>query len=464
MATRPPAAVDPGDWQDVDPGDWQDVQPASAQPVGATAALSKVEGISPTPGYQRRISIPGTDWELPSVEQLAEYLPAAVATGAGMIATESPVAAGALGSMAGEAGRQLVRRAVGAPAATGIAQQALRLDPNSPEAAVAGLASENLAGVAGSVLGRLMKAGSKAIDKSALRSINNLIQAIKKGDRARWIPLAERARAEGLVPAGSSRAQQVALAEAALADAKAAKDAAVKAAARRGATINSTDLVDKAFKILPDTLPGGQTPATGASARFAAEGAAEDALTAAASHSGDMPVKAAIRERQRLDTLLKKFYGTGADTPPENRAAIKRLADIYRSQINAIDEIGPANKRLSELIKLNRIMKAALEKAEFEGFLGPAASEAGAAAAGAVGRLSIPAMLVGRAGVTAGPVASTMVALKTNAAKLLRAGVPLAQLPAHAADLFTEEEARQIEREGRAAAALRAQGEGVTTP
>lgn len=117
--------------------------------------LRGAESIGATPWYQQNIPV-GFGHQLPfSAEDAAEALPAAAATGAALLATKNPIAAGAFGGVAGEAGRQLFRRAVGAPAATGVVQRAIGADPDSPEAAVAGLAGEGVANFAAGASGEI---------------------------------------------------------------------------------------------------------------------------------------------------------------------------------------------------------------------------------------------------------------------------------------------------------------------
>src|SRR3990172_4218351 len=192
------------------------VSPAE-EPAGA-AALRGVEAISPTPGYQRPIYIPGLG-ELPSAERIAEALPAGAATVASLLATRSPIVAGGGGATAGEAGRQLLRRAVGAPAGTGAAQRALGLDRDSPGAAAAGLVGEATLGATGGVVTRGLDAFARAVKRSAARSVLNILQPRGAREKADALRLAEVAQRERLVPAFSGRPAQTARAERALGEA-----------------------------------------------------------------------------------------------------------------------------------------------------------------------------------------------------------------------------------------------------
>lgn len=447
----------------------------------AGSTLSKVEDISPTPWYQRDIlpsvaSLTGggdamrwieekTGFEGVSPEGFAEGLPAATATAASMATTKNPALTAAAASGAGEAGRQLFRRAIGVPAATGNVQRAFDLDPESAGAAVAGIAGEGLTGLIGGLLSKVLNGTATAADKSALRSINNLVQTTKKKDLARWKPLAQRTRTEGISSPALTRATTVRRAEEALKDASSKLSNLEEEAISSGRTISTEDLLREAEGLRPQRLPTGDLPATAASAERSAGRAIGDIRKVAEAYPEGVPMEAALAERRRLDTLIKRFYEGGADMPPESKAAAKGAADIYRRLINADPSLAEANLRKSELLALNRLLKTAAEKSEREGFLGPAGAEASAAAAGAVGRMSIPAMLAGRAGIASAPVTTISSTLKSALSKILRAGGDSAQAWIRLGELFGDTaDIDELELRRRAERELRQAGEGVVGP
>jgi hypothetical protein len=460
VATRPPA-VD--EWVD-DEADWKDDPPSNG------FGLSKAEGISELPSYQKPLHYYGI--ELPSAEQFVEAIPAAAATGAGLLATKNPVLAGAAGSVAGESARQLLRRLMGAPAATGVAQQAFKLDPNSTEAAAAGLAGEGAAGAIGGISQRLLNYLSKASGRSANRWIVDLLRPRGERETADAVRLAAMARSEGIVPAFSGAAEQASRAAGVLAPASAEAKRLMSEGVKRGTTVEAAPVFQSALDEIPARLPGGGLPATGQPERRAARLVAEDALnTIAAVGQGpagtQVPLEAAVSERTRLDSLLKAMYDRGGTEAPVAKQAIQSSADAWRKAIaDSYPELGAANKRMSDLITIQDMLQRAAKQAERGGAAG-AGSEAGAVGAAAAGRLSIPAMVAAKMGLMSAPGASAMSAAMSAFSKMTAAGMPASQAVAHITDLLGAgiERPDAVARRRRAAAeALRAQGEGVTTP
>jgi hypothetical protein len=145
--------------------------------IGAGKTLSKVEGISPQSTFEAPIRIPEPPMgpqmgkgELDtgiSPEQLTDLIPGAA--GAAGTVLGGPLLAGPL-SAGGEAVRQLIRRSVGAPQATGFGQEALGLDPNSPEAALVSILGEGVGGAAMELLPFIGKGAVKGTRRSALKS------------------------------------------------------------------------------------------------------------------------------------------------------------------------------------------------------------------------------------------------------------------------------------------------------
>ncbi len=410
--------------------------------VAGAAALSKITGISPLPSYQKDIPLWG-DTRLPfSVEGVAEALPAGVATLAALLTTRSPTVAGVVGGAAGEAGRQVLRRVVGAPAATGVTQRALGLDPDSPEAAVAGVAGEATAGVAGGMAERFFRGARNFLRKSELRSLMNILQPSKARDVAKWRQLGNRMVKEGVAPAGSSRTTQLARAERALGESSA--DRASIEAGLKGSEVPVDDVVNRVVGEIPEMLPSGAPSRVGAVPRRAAERSASDVLDvieATSPRGTTVPFEVAQKEKRRLDKLLERLYEGGRENVPATLRPTKVAADAWRHTISeAFPDLGTANLRESELLTITRLLKGALEKAEFQGGLGVASQEAAAFGAGSVGRMSVPAMVAAKAGVTSGPFASLSAAAKRTMNKLLAAPQHTSQAWVRVADFFNKDE------------------------
>lgn len=452
-------------------------QQSAAQPAAPTQPPASIR---PTPLHQRRIPIlsellqgSGPDRGGTSIEDLVEAIPAAGATAAGFLATRNPVAASAAGATAGEAVRQLFRRAVGSPQATGLVQQGLGLDPNSPEAAAASFGGEGLASLAGGGIAKLLRALSGATGRSAQRSVLNILQARGNEGAARGpieeMRLARVATDEGVVPAGRGRQVMLDRAREALSGARARATALTAEGTAAGRTVNADPVFQSALAEIPPT-PGGFVPRTGQPQRAAAEAAADDVLDLMASRgSSQVPLETAIAERQRLDGLLETMYKAGRDAAPESKAAVQSSADAWRRAIGeSYPELGAANLRLSDLIKITQMMEESLANVTRSG-AAVGGGEAAAVGAGAVGRLSIPAMLGARALTTAGPFASLSAAGKRVAAKLFEGGARSAQLWVRAANIWgldepADDPARIADRNLRARRALNQQAQGVVAP
>ncbi|HEY2976836.1 MAG TPA: hypothetical protein VGJ35_02630, partial [Burkholderiaceae bacterium] len=256
------AALSPEERQQLEAALGAQGQDTSAHaPATEQFGLNKATGLSAVPPLQSR-RIPGTDIDLPfSVADMAEFLPAAVAGGATYLATRQPGAAAVVGSAAGEAGRQLLRRAFGAPAAPGVMQRALDLDPNSPPAAAVSLGGEAAAGVAGAGFSKLLGALGRGAEQSAERSIVRDILGGARTERevAEAPALAKRAQAAGILRSITKRSR---LARAQEALSVASKDAAAKTTAARqaGATVEAGPVLDAIQNELPAAIPGSGAP------------------------------------------------------------------------------------------------------------------------------------------------------------------------------------------------------------
>ena len=174
-----------------------------ASPVGESLTGATIEPAStfespiripdPMPGvpYGPTAGIPdeGIDTGV-SPEELTEFLPGAGgALGAILgLGAGSPVLGGSLGSAGGEAIRQLIRRSMDKPAATGMGQEMAGLDPDSTQAALLSLLMEGSAGAAGEALPMLRGAGSRlhpgGAREAALRNtVEGLADTAEMGEK-----------------------------------------------------------------------------------------------------------------------------------------------------------------------------------------------------------------------------------------------------------------------------------------
>lgn len=370
----------------------------------------------------------------------------------------------ALGAAGGEAARQLGRRALGEPAATGlVAERVLGLDPDSPAAAVTGIGVEAALGGSAEKIAQAMRWASGALKNWAGKSRWALLRpGALPTDEASGLALAERMKTEGIAPGFSGRAEQVERAETALADAS--KRRAAAEVGHEGDIVNAESVVERVIGQQPATLPSGEIPRVGRPQRGAAGRVADDVQDALATIGGggyDVPFPAAQTEKRRWDALLQDFYESGRETPSPSLKPTKGAADAWRAAIaEQYPDIGAANLRESELIGIARILKEA-QRTERLGSPAVAGSLASGVGAGATGRTSIMAAALSRMGLTSPRFTSMSAAGKDLAARLLadpqaqQAYIRMAQLAA-----FDPEAVRRR----RDAARILAQGEGVIAP
>jgi hypothetical protein len=432
------------------------------------------DSIGPAPWYQQH-NIPGTNVELPfSVEDAAEALPAAVGTGAALLATKNPGVAGTVGGMTGEAARQLFRRAVGAPAATGVAQRALHLDPNSPEAAAAGLGGEALAGVAGGVVSKGAKALSGVATDSAERAIvRDILGGARTEREIMEAPrLAKRAQAAGIIKKWTQKGR-LATAQSALNTATADAAAKTNAARAAGATVEAGPVLDAIQNELPSSIPGpvGMPRRAAGAERRAASRVLNDEIDAVINTGGGptgtaVPLDVTFGEIDALDAQLEAMYRRGALDPALGKSATKAGVDSWRAQLHAaLPEVADARLTKHELITITEMMKRHLaERFSARGAGHPVAGVAGSAA---VGRYSPASASLFSA--VAGKLAPLTIPGRQIAAKLLSGGAKTAQLWVRAADLAglnktIEDQIKDIERNRRAQQALQTQAQGVIAP
>lgn len=367
----------------------------------------------------------------------------------------------ALGAAGGEAVRQIGRRAMGEPAATGLIQRAAGMDPDSPAAAATGIAAEAVLGGSAEKIAQAMRWASGALTNWAGKSRWALLRpGATRADEASGLALAERMKTEGIAPGFSGRAEQVGRAEAALADASSRRAAAE--AAHAADIVDAEPVLKRVVGQIPENLPGGGIPRVGRPERGAAMRVADDVSASLRDLGGlDVPFPAAQSEKRRWDSLLKSFYERGAVAPSAAQAPTKGAADAWRAAIaDQYPDIGAANLRESELIDIARMLRMA-QQSERLGSPAMAGSLASGVGAGATGRTSILAAALSRLGLTSPRFTSMSAAGKDLAARLLadpqaqQAYIRMAQLAA-----FDPEAIRRR----REAAQLLNQGEGVTTP
>lgn len=412
--------------------------------------------------------VPFKDGSRPPVQHTPRELAEGALEGAPMVGATVGGIAGAtpgaaLGAAGGEAVRQIGRRAMGQPSATGLIQRATGMDPDSPMAAVTGLAAEAALGGSAEKAAQLMRWASGAFKGWADKSRWALLRpGSTAADEASGIALAERMKTEGVAPSFSGRAEQVERAEAALADAT--RRRATAETGHADDVVNAESVVERVTEQIPEKLPGGDIPRVGRPQRGAAGRVADDVQDALAEIGGggyDVPFPAAQTEKRRWDALLQDFYESGRATPSPSLKPTKGAADAWRAAIaDQYPDIGAANLRESELIDIARMLKAA-QRSEQLGSPAVAGSLASGVGAGATGRTSIMAAALSRLGLTSPRFTSMSAAGKDLAARLLadpkaqQAYIRMAQL-----STFDPEAIRRRQE----AARLLAQGEGVTTP
>ena len=364
----------------------------------------------------------------------------------------------ALGAAGGEAVRQLGRRAMGAPAATGLVTDLTGMDPDSPKAAAANIALEGLLGGAGEKMAQAARWAKSTLSNWATKSRVSLLGPSSAIDQAQARELAERLATEGIAPAGSSRARQVANAQARLSEASSARKAVEQSHAED--SLNASRVLDEVLAQEPKRLPGGEIPQVGRPERRAHRLVAEDVL-ASLSGGGETPLPVAQGEKRRWDALLQSFYERGALTPAIGQKYTKGAADAWRGAIaDAFPDLGTANLRESELIDILRLLQTQ-QTAEFVGKRSIAGPAAAAGGAGAAGRWSIPAAVASK-GLLSGPRFTSMSAAGKDLAARLLMDPAKAQMYVRLGSLATFDP--DAIRRRREAEKLLAQGEGVTQP
>lgn len=322
-----------------------------------------------------------------------------------------------LGATGGEAMRQNIRRAVGLPAAPGMLQSMLKLDPNSPEAATAGLTAEGAAPVVAAGASKVLSAAGGVADRMGLRAIKEILHPSKGLDKQKAMDLAARMRDEGISGTIASREEQIKRANAALSEATADLQAEKNAATAAGTEVSVDKVLEAARKNIPPLLQSGATPETGVAERNAAEKAYRD-LTDDIGGRKTIPWEEALQIKERWDDLLQPYYKRKAVTVPEAYDPIKKIADAWRDVLHkARPTAGEALSRKSDLITISKLLPESLKDIQNKGAIDILGR----------GLLRIPDSIVRSAG-NFGPVAGTVSTVTTLASKLLNAGGAAAKL------------------------------------
>lgn len=133
-------------------------------------------------GYTFSTSPNATDFPIEQRRAaVADFMPILGGTVGGL---SGGIQGGMLGGAAGESARQLLRRLAGLPAAPGMIQERLGVDPNSPEAALAGLGGETLSNLAAGGAAKGIAALAKFLPAQALRSATKALGFTKAGPSA----------------------------------------------------------------------------------------------------------------------------------------------------------------------------------------------------------------------------------------------------------------------------------------
>lgn len=390
--------------------------------VSAPAMRSKVEDVLESLHIPAQFTTP---------EASMESLPA---VGGTIGAFFGNVPGAVLGGTGGEAARQHIRRLLGLPAATGVVQQATGMDPDSPEAAAAGLAIEGSMGPIGEGVSNLLQGFAKMTGRSSLRSLVNLLQPTKPLDRKKGLELAERMVSEDIAPALSFRSTQLERANQALKAAVQDLSTTEADLVAQGSTVPTQNVIDQVRGAIPGVLPGGQVPRSGRAARLAAERTLAD-VTDSTAGQADVPLSVAMQEKRRLDDMLRSIYERRGSTIPVSAESTKTAADAWRSEIHGLfPDLGLKDARVSDLITITKLLQDAHNEALLVGGLGTSSQEGAALGAGAVGRMSVPAMILAKAGISSGPWASLSAAGKRILAQVLEGGANSAQAWLRVAD------------------------------
>ncbi len=375
-----------------------------------------------------------------SIEQGLENLPAVGGALGGLVGA---LPGGAAGAGLGEAVRQGARRLAGLPSATGVVQRFMELDPDSPGAAVASLAAETAAGPVATAATKILGVTSKAVDKSALRSLIHLLQPDTKWEWDNSLKIARKLRDAGIALPGSSRESQIARAEAALAKSSADLDTIKAPLVAAGADLPTQNIHDKVFTAIPEVLPSGNVPLTGAAERKAAENAAYDVLDATGAEVR-VPLDIARSEKERTDRVLRRFYNSGALNVPAGVEFTKNAADAWRKAIHdQFPKLGTALTDKSELISVTEMLKDALKKTETRGT--SAAQAAAAIGSAGTGGWRIPGIELVKSFIESGPIASLSASGKGLMRDILGAGAETAQAWIRLADQFNLGQAQEEE-------------------
>lgn len=427
--------------------------PWEADPVAGESFIDKLRAIARQIVTTQIPDVAGVSHALPplalmkdpfsptmSIEQGMENLPALAGTIMGLLGGPMAPLTGGIGATGGEAWRQNARRTLGLPAATGMIQRFAGMDPNSEEAAVAGVGAEALISPLASGASKLAGAISRGLNTSSLRSLTRILHPVTQRDQGEALELAARMREEGIAPAGSSRVRQLALANERLA--AATTDEAAERARLLGQnpppTLQTQPIQDKVATVVPANLPSGQTPRLGTALRKAATDARDDTVDAlGGGQNPTVPLSTGLDTREALDTMINGYYEGGRENIPQGIQFIKNAADAWRTQIRTeFPEFGKKLLRKHDLLSITRMLTDALEKSRLKGGLGSESEAGNVVGAAATGRWSIPGMAGMRTLFNSGEWASLSAAGKQALSKIAIGGMDSAQAWMRVADKY----------------------------
>lgn len=374
-------------------------------------------------------------------EGVLELSPAVGAMVGTVLGGGVPGAAG--GAAAGEAWRQNIRRALGMPAATGVAQKYLGLDPDSPGAALSGMGMEGAVAPIADAIGTMLKGASGVADRSALRNLVTLMDPRKKIDKHIAMELAERARDEGLAPTFvKSHKEILANSEQALAQSEMARDAEAAHISNAGGTVATAGPVSKIVGAVPPVMPHGGIPVTGAPARTAAENVVLDTRSFVDDRAR-VPFAEANEMRDQWDSQVKNW-----DSLTSGKGPVENAANAWRHEINgSFPQFGELQAKFSDLIDITKLLKEAQVERDLAP-LGKGDSHSGFMAT----------VKLAKAGLHSGPWAAFSSSGKTMLRELLKGGAGAVQAWLRIADQHgIPDELGFTDRPGGTSAALAAE-------
>lgn len=277
-------------------------------------------------------------------------------------------------------------------------------------------------GAAADVVGKV----AMFLKESALRNIVKVLKPSTPIERDAAIQLADRAVKEGITPMGTSLkgATETATQKAASAT---AERSGIEAGLQ-GQRLDVAPVLQEAQDAVPQSvtsgrralpLQQGRSQVKGANAALADVEATLKANRVGYPKSTQVPFEVGQEEKRRLDDLLASFYEGGKANAPVAAQWTKKSADAWRRAIaDQFPELGAANLREHELIQIRTMLDRAAKAAQLEGT--PIGAMGAAIGAGAVGRMSVPAMVASKLGLSSAPFLTSSAGVKRGIAALLQ--------------------------------------------